>query len=63
MNDITKKKDAELASLLREKREELRTFRFHSAGSALRDVRAARTNKKTVARILTELAARTRTNA
>lgn len=59
MKDITEKKDAELTALLAEKREELRTFRFNTAGSALRDVRTARTNKKTVARILTELRART----
>jgi len=63
MKDITAKKDTELTELLSEKREELRAFRFHTAGSALRDVRAARTNKKIVARVLTEMRARTEATA
>lgn len=63
MQEIRTKDDAALAKLLAEAREELRKFRFNVAGSALRDVRAARTNKKTVARILTEQTARQRTTA
>lgn len=58
--DFTKKKDSELAELLAEKREEVRTFRFNAAGSALRDVRAVRLAKKSIARILTERSARSR---
>lgn len=58
MKDIQEKKDTDLTKMLAEKREELRTFRFNMSGSALRDVRAARTNKKDIARILTELNAR-----
>lgn len=57
--NLTEKKDEELTRMLAEKREALRTFRFNSAGSALRDVRAYRTDRKDVARILTELNART----
>lgn len=60
MKDIAQKKDTDLVKLLAEKREELRAFRFNMTGSAMRDVRAARTNKKDVARILTELNARRR---
>lgn len=55
MKDIATKKDTDLQELLTKKREELRTFRFNTAGSALRDVRAARTAKRDIARILTEL--------
>lgn len=58
--DLTQKKESELATLLAEKREEVRAFRFSAAGSALRDVRAVRLAKKSIARILTELSARTR---
>lgn len=52
MKDIAQKKDAELETFLTEKREEIRTFRF---GTVNRDVRAVRENKKTVARVLTEM--------
>jgi len=62
MKDIATKKDADLEKLLAEKREELRTFRFNMAGSNLRDVRAARANRKEIARILTEQNARRRTS-
>jgi ribosomal protein L29 len=55
MNDIKKMKDAELATLVSEKREEVRAFRFDTGG---KDVRAKRTAKKDVARALTELQAR-----
>ncbi len=44
--------------MLGEKREEERHLRFGVAGSATRDVRAIRTNKREIARILTELNAR-----
>lgn len=55
MNDIRKMKDTELAKLVSDKREELRSVRFGTAG---KDVRAARANRKEVARALTELKAR-----
>lgn len=58
--DFTKKKDAELVKMLTEKREALRAFRFGTAGSAAREVKSLYSNKKDVARILTELAVRSR---
>lgn len=51
---IKEKNDTDLATMLAEKREELRLFRFGTAGSATRDVRAVRKARRTVARILTE---------
>lgn len=45
----------ELVKALNEKREDLRNFRFGSAGSKTRDVKAGTTAKKDIARILTEL--------
>jgi ribosomal protein L29 len=52
--------DEELIKTLADKREEVRAFRFSTAGSAARDVKALHTNKKDVARILTERNARAR---
>lgn len=43
---------------IREKREELRTFRFGSAGSRSRNVREGRTLRKDIARLMTEVSAR-----
>ena len=60
MKDIQKKNDKDLTKMLGEKREEIRGFRFETAGSKTRDVRAARKNKKEIARILTELNIRSR---
>jgi ribosomal protein L29 len=42
-----------------EKREALRSFRFGSAGSRTRNVREGRNIRKDVARMLTEMKART----
>ncbi|MEK7098713.1 MAG: 50S ribosomal protein L29 [Patescibacteria group bacterium] len=42
-----------------EKREELRAFRFGSAGSRSRNVREGRTVRKAIARLMTEMNART----
>jgi ribosomal protein L29 len=56
--DFTKEKDADLMKTFAEKREALRAFRFGTAGSTTRDVKALHINKKDVARILTELKAR-----
>ena len=57
--NFTKEKDTDLLETLAKKREEVRDFRFSMAGSAARDVKALRANKKDIARILTELSART----
>lgn len=55
MTDIKKMKDSELVTLVSEKREATRAFRFGTGG---RDVSAHRIAKKDVARALTELKAR-----
>jgi len=60
MKDIKKKNDKDLTSFINEKREEVRHFRFSTAGAGTRDVRAVRTAKKEIARSLTEQNARTR---
>lgn len=59
--DFTKEKDEDLKKTLVNMREEVRTFRFSTAGGVARDVKALRANKKDIARILTELNARKRT--
>ena len=56
--DIQKKDDKSLTDLVKEKREALRVFRFSNAGSATRNVKQARTDRKVVAQALTELNAR-----
>lgn len=58
MKEIKAKNDKELSDMLTEKREEMRVFRFGTAGSKTRDVRAERKARRTVARILTEVRAR-----
>lgn len=54
-NDIKKKDDKGLVELVKEKREAIRSFRFSNTGSATRNVRQVRTDKKAIARALTEL--------
>lgn len=54
-NDITNKDAATLATLLSQKREALRAFRFGSAGSKTRNVKEGSNLKKDIARILTAL--------
>ncbi len=61
--EIQKKSDKELASHVAEKRQEVRKFRFDTAGAGTRDVRAVRNAKKEIARSLTELDARKRTES
>ena len=63
MKDIQKKSDKDLVAHVNEKREEVRKFRFGTAGAGARDVRAVRTAKKEIARSLTELNARKRTES
>ena len=58
MEAVKTKNDKELTEMLTEKREEVRLFRFGTAGSAARDVRAPRKARRMVARILTEQRAR-----
>lgn len=53
--DITGKSDKDLIAIVATEREAVRTFRFGTAGSATRNVRAVRTAKKEIARALTEL--------
>lgn len=53
--EFAKKSDQDLRKMIDEKREELRGFRFGEAGSRTRNVRAGRTLRREVARILTEL--------
>ncbi len=48
----------ELQKVLADKRESLRAFRFGGAGSRSRNVREGRTLRKEIARILTELRAK-----
>jgi len=48
------KKPEEIAKLLVEKREELRTLRFQAAGSRPKDSSAASKVRKDIARLLTE---------
>jgi ribosomal protein L29 len=52
--DLTKHTKAELLKLASDKREELRVLRFGIAGSKNRNVKAARTLRKEVARALTQ---------
>jgi len=58
MKDFKKKSVNDLEKMLKEKREELRAFRFASAGSRTRNVREGRNTRKEIAQILTELALR-----
>lgn len=56
--EIRKKDEKALREYIKEKREEVRAFRFSVAGSSTRNVRAVRLAKKEIARSLTELTAR-----
>lgn len=56
MNEFRDKTEKELARMLREKQEALRTFRFAMAGSKVKNVKEGKTTRKDIARILTELA-------
>ncbi len=61
--DIQKKTDADIVSLVQEKREALRAFRFSTAGAGNADAKSVRTAKKEIAQGLTELNARKRKQA
>ena len=58
--DIAKKKDAELATLVQEQREVLRSARFGAAGTGTRNVQKVREARRLIAQGLTELNARAR---
>lgn len=53
--DLTKHSKEDLQKLAAEKREELRALRFSASGSKNRNVKLARTLRKTIARALTAL--------
>ncbi|PCI28474.1 50S ribosomal protein L29 [Candidatus Kaiserbacteria bacterium] len=55
MTDLKKKSVKDLEKLVKEKREELREFRFKNAGSRVRNVKEGRNTRHDVAKILTEL--------
>jgi len=61
MTDFKKKSVKDLEKLVKEKREELREFRFKSAGSRTRNVREGRNTRHEIAQILTELNQRSNT--
>lgn len=60
MKEIQKKDEKALVEYVAEKREEVRSFRFGTAGAGTRNVRAVRAAKKEIARSLFELSARKR---
>lgn len=60
MKEIQKMDDKNLVKYVEEKREEVRSFRFGTAGAGTRNVRAVRQAKKEIARSLFELSSRKR---
>ena len=58
MKDLKDKKEEELAKLLAEKRQDLRSFRFNISGSKQKNVKEGRELRKNIARILTEINSR-----
>ncbi|KKU81876.1 MAG: hypothetical protein UY07_C0007G0030 [Parcubacteria group bacterium GW2011_GWA1_47_8] len=61
MSEFNKKSAEDLTKLLGENQESLRAFRFGRAGSPKKDVKNTSLLRKDIARILTEMNARTRT--
>ncbi|HNZ55287.1 MAG TPA: 50S ribosomal protein L29 [Candidatus Paceibacterota bacterium] len=53
--DLKNKKEDELKKLLADKRKELSAFKFGISGSRTKDVKAGRTTRREIARILTAL--------
>lgn len=62
MKEIRKKDEKSLVAYVNEKREEVRSFRFGTAGAGTRNVKAVRAAKKEIARSLTELSLRKRSS-
>lgn len=58
MKDIKNTTEKDLMKLVAEKREAVRNFRFNLSGSKTKNVKEGRTNRKEIARILTELNSR-----
>ncbi len=58
MTDFNKKSAEDLTKLVSEKREEIRSLRFSTAGTAKKNVKASFLARKEVARALTEINAR-----
>ena len=58
MADLKKYSVEDLHKEIKEKREALRNFRFGSAGSRSRNVREGRNLRKDIARLMTEISAR-----
>jgi ribosomal protein L29 len=58
MKEMQERSNTDLVGFIHEKREELRSLRFTSAGSSMRDVRAIRKTRKELAQAQTELALR-----
>ena len=60
MKELKNKTPQELTKLISDKREILRHFRFGSAGSKTKNVKAGHNVKKEIARIMTELSIRSK---
>lgn len=60
MSEYKNKTEKEIAKLINDKREALRTYRFAISGSKTRNVREGRNTRKEIARLMTELADRKR---
>jgi ribosomal protein L29 len=59
MSDLKTQNVEDMKKEIAEKREALRVFRFGESGSRSRNVREGRSLRRSIARILTELRART----
>jgi len=53
LKDIVHKTQADLAKMVSDKRESLRTFRFGSSGAKVKNVKEGKTLRRDIARILT----------
>jgi ribosomal protein L29 len=56
--ELKEKTQAEILTLIQEKREELRKISFGTAGSTMRNVHAGRNLRRDIARAMTELTSR-----
>jgi len=58
MSELKKKTEKELVKMVFEKREMLRSFRFDTTGTKIKNVKEGANTRKEIARILTELKSR-----
>ena len=58
MKNLEKQNNKDLINMLREKRKALRSFRFGSSGSKIKNVKGGINIRKEIAQILTEMRAR-----